>query len=1126
MKHKYGCNPISVILACFIFLIHCGTAFSGSITCSFSVPAKKQDGISLPLPGTNASAGASNSGSSDSSGGLSGGDGGSDYSIYYGNLLTNYYTGVVNLNQQTIEIDDLPDGTYDVVIYFKSASGQKYEVTIENVTVSQDGTTDLGEITLLEPGAITGSVSYQGLDENLDDVPLAYVHVLEFIPSEPDENKTLPDWLNEWALTMTNAEGNFTLNNVPPGTYTIAVTPLNSSSPAYGTEIIADVVVEAGETVNATPLTPVELKPAEGTLSGIAYLSDQGPEGDNSGIFVKASSTSGGKLSYLQMTNESGEYDFGNIPNGEYRLEFYHAGYKQVYKEASVSGSPCTIEAATLFLGTRKICGTVSLQGAGLGLWGDINRSNTISSEDAECGLKLLTGLSEQNQEYGRLDTDGPVGLPDVIYSMQTDQGLRPLISRLDGTLVAVSGTSLIAVTDVDGSFTIEQVPSNSEGAYDYNIVVMADGYQVEKVAVTASSTCSHDSLVVDLEAYEASSLPSGVSCGSITGQVNLQNSPDASEIRVALDDRALVPVDDQGWFTFTDVDPGIHEIQYTCSGYKPVRTTQILVTSGSMTTVSNVILTSKYGVVKGNIVLEGNDSLSNVDIKIGPSAAQVSADAPDSDGNFQLKVPENFNFFTDEKCVVDQNNPDTCTSYEDYTLTISAGTDYQEYVLTGLNVPAGQAIDLGTITLRKPCGTPTILSVNAASSASLTASWTGVECDDLAGYNVYCSDDSNNVYSPANLVNGSLITQTVEGKWQWEISGLEIGVQYYVMVTSVDQDGLESPPQVGPADGTILPQKIGEVYCSGCSFQSLDALRLDKNDWYVFFTNSDVLQAHDLEKDDVTQKIIVGGPTTCPPIDLAVNPVGNQAYTLQSGDCSAYRLSIIDFTQTAITVTQELPLGALPYRCALSPDGEYLFISFEDKIKTIDVDAPATQTETSLTGTLKCLGVMGDYLYVGKYYSGSISVIDISDPSPLNYSWVNPNDYASLGLPPVNLYSGTMPGDMITNPEGTKMYVANYGSNSVTVINTETGSVYNVETSEDAGFSSPYRMAVWQDVLFVTNYNDSSVTLVNMKTDKAAGKVVLNAAGPKGIAVTQDGTKIFVACQTGPAIKILGYEY
>src|SRR5262249_51040826 len=122
---------------------------------------------------------------------------------------------------------------------------------------------------------------------------------------------------------------------------------------------------------------------------------------------------------------------------------------------------------------------------------------------------------------------------------------------------------------------------------------------------------------------------------------------------------------------------------------------------------------------------------------------------------------------------------------------------------------------------------------------------------------------------------------------------------------------------------------------------------------------------------------------------------------------------------------------------------------------------------------------------------ANSVSVFDVT---------VNPpNKLAEIAV-------GTDPSSVAVHPDGTKAYVANSFSGSVSVVNLTTLTVANTITVG----TQPMGVALSPNGtrLYVANAASNSLTVINTANDAVVATVDLSASGtsPRAIAVTNDG--------------------
>jgi|SRR5215472_1180856 len=99
--------------------------------------------------------------------------------------------------------------------------------------------------------------------------------------------------------------------------------------------------------------------------------------------------------------------------------------------------------------------------------------------------------------------------------------------------------------------------------------------------------------------------------------------------------------------------------------------------------------------------------------------------------------------------------------------------------------------------------------------------------------------------------------------------------------------------------------------------------------------------------------------------------------------------------------------------------------------------------------------------------------------------------------------------------------YITNFGSDTVSVVNTATDSVtatINIP-HPPSGRAAPFGVAVSPDgsKTYVTNQFANTVSAINNATGTVATIAVGN--GPSGVAITPDGSEVYVTNQTGNTV-------
>src|SRR6516225_4251174 len=106
----------------------------------------------------------------------------------------------------------------------------------------------------------------------------------------------------------------------------------------------------------------------------------------------------------------------------------------------------------------------------------------------------------------------------------------------------------------------------------------------------------------------------------------------------------------------------------------------------------------------------------------------------------------------------------------------------------------------------------------------------------------------------------------------------------------------------------------------------------------------------------------------------------------------------------------------------------------------------------------------------------------------------------------------GNIHAGLAVTPDGSKVYVANYFSNTVSVIATATNTVVGVVVLTDNTW--PDGLAVTPDgsKVYVTNRFSNDVSVIDTATNTMIGLRIPVGTGPAGVAVTPDGKHVYVA--------------
>jgi YVTN family beta-propeller protein len=253
--------------------------------------------------------------------------------------------------------------------------------------------------------------------------------------------------------------------------------------------------------------------------------------------------------------------------------------------------------------------------------------------------------------------------------------------------------------------------------------------------------------------------------------------------------------------------------------------------------------------------------------------------------------------------------------------------------------------------------------------------------------------------------------------------------------------------------------------------------------------------------------------PTGKGPHEVAVSPDGQTAYVTNYGSFAIFRegerprmepgssITVIDLKARKAKATFELGEYRQPHGIAVSENGKKLWVTAEGAQAVLELDArngkvlQVWKTDAQVSHMVVVTPNQRK-LYVANIGSGSVTVIDRSHPFP------------SRAVTSVATAAGAE--GIAVTADGQHVWVTNRAANTISVLDSSTDRV--VDTFESGG-TMPIRVKFTVDgkQAWVSNARSNTVTVFDTATRKRLDTIEVGAV-PVGIQMTPDGKRAFVA--------------
>ncbi len=192
-----------------------------------------------------------------------------------------------------------------------------------------------------------------------------------------------------------------------------------------------------------------------------------------------------------------------------------------------------------------------------------------------------------------------------------------------------------------------------------------------------------------------------------------------------------------------------------------------------------------------------------------------------------------------------------------------------------------------------------------------------------------------------------------------------------------------------------------------------------DESKLYVTNSSAGTVSIVDIADTSIIDTLAVGtGPQ-----GIAASPDGSRVYVVNGGDGT---VSVIDSAADPATLLDTYVVGVTPFGCSLASEGTTLFVTNSgDNTVSILLASDGTELATPITVGTSPRGIASSekYTVVCNYDSGTISVIE----------------NAAIAADPPQVAVGLNPVAAVIDPKKEFAYVANWGSDTISVVNLKT---------------------------------------------------------------------------------------
>jgi len=376
-----------------------------------------------------------------------------------------------------------------------------------------------------------------------------------------------------------------------------------------------------------------------------------------------------------------------------------------------------------------------------------------------------------------------------------------------------------------------------------------------------------------------------------------------------------------------------------------------------------------------------------------------------------------------------------------------------------------------------------------------------------------------------------------MKGSWRllWTILVVAISALAFslVSIAQPSEDSSEDPlvyvgqsslETVSARGLSIIDMNTYTVAKSYEGFTPLTGILLSEDDNWLYVIHSNGLSSIDVKNRSVAKKMPLSGYA---PEDIARSRDGKQVYLSVVG-YDVHKLLILDSQELGIIDELIIPRSA--GHLAVSPDGTQVHVANTyNEYNALPGRSGLDYYETSLIdvgkGTRKTIASPG-FLPVSSVFSNDGSIIYIVNKNSDNITVIN----VTTGLKTGSIRTMRSPVDITISPDGSQLYVVNdyYDSSYVTIIDTVTLRINRTidlrsYSRGEIADSTLKRIVASADGthVYVANPGANSVSEIDTRSG-IMNRTIKVDNEPRDICLSQDDSTLFVACKGGNSIVFI----